>query len=211
MLQIYYADVSGLPPCADDLLFSDYRREQLKRITHAQKRRQAIGAELLLIAAMKKKYPELVLPLRIGTEERGKPFFLEFPDTFSLSHSDKFAACVLGDQKLGIDVQADRPYHEAVARQCFTPQEREWLRSCGAQDYGFSMLWSLKESCIKASGIGLPNAMLPLSMDFEQNPNIMEWKREKLWHTYREGFHFSLCIPDGIPQGGVELIKIKLL
>ena len=78
MLQVYYADIQHLPTETGTVSISDYRKKRLDRIEDPLKYRQAFGAELLLMQALKGKIPDVPFPVRISETDDGKPFLLDY-------------------------------------------------------------------------------------------------------------------------------------
>ena len=87
MLRIYYGAVSALPTEAGALPLSAYRLSRLRKLIPPEKRRQSIGAELLLIRALQDLRGDVALPLEIEADELGKPYLKGDALYFSLSHS----------------------------------------------------------------------------------------------------------------------------
>lgn len=78
--------------------------------------------------------------------------------TVSLSHSGGvgFAVAAVGAWRLGCDVEEVAPRSEAFVSDYFTEDEAEWVRAGGAsQALRANLLWSAKESALKALGEGL--------------------------------------------------------
>lgn len=158
MLKIYYADISNVDinkPC----LLSDCRCGRLKSITNQTKRREGIGAELLLNYALKDICPALKLPLDIDTLEYGKPVLRGGDIQFSLSHSAGMAAVALCDCAVGVDIQVKTRYNAALAKRFFSEDERMYIERCEDKDAAFTEIWCEKESYIKSLGTGLNTAL----------------------------------------------------
>ena len=149
MLRIYYADVSALPENPEGLPLSRYRLEQLNRVRPALRRRQGIGAELLLIRALRELDGDLALPLDILTEQGGKPYLACGTPHFSLSHSGRFAACALSDKTVGLDIQLQSPCRESLVHRFFAPEEQRYVLASEDRDAAFTEIWSKKESRLK--------------------------------------------------------------
>lgn len=78
--------------------------------------------------------------------------------SLSLSHSGGvgFAAALSGEVRLGCDVEAIAPRSEAFVADYFTPSEEVWIGSDPSErDLRANLLWSAKESVLKALGEGL--------------------------------------------------------
>lgn len=93
--------------------------------------------------------------IRYRYDSDGKPFFdWEGSPFFSISHSGRYAAVVLSDQKVGIDIEdlskRDRTDHTAIAKRFFTPEETGWI---GDDRNRFFRAWTYKEAYAKATGL----------------------------------------------------------
>ncbi|MCG6957562.1 MAG: 4'-phosphopantetheinyl transferase superfamily protein [Gemmatimonadetes bacterium] len=76
----------------------------------------------------------------------------------SLSHCGGlgFAAATHGRLRLGCDVEAIEPRSEEFVRDYFTADEQRWILAAGADaSFRANLLWSAKESALKALGEGL--------------------------------------------------------
>lgn len=76
----------------------------------------------------------------------------------SLSHSAGigFAAAVVGAVRLGCDVEEIAPRSEEFVSDYFTADEAAWIRAGGPERHvRATLLWSAKESALKALGEGL--------------------------------------------------------
>ncbi len=79
--------------------------------------------------------------------------------TISLTHRGGTAACAIAHEvvRLGCDLEIVEPRSEAFARDYFTPNEEDQLArvSVEMQPLMLALLWSGKESALKALGVGL--------------------------------------------------------
>ena len=189
MLRLYYADVSALDPDAPEVPLSDNRRAKLASQRDPQKRRQGIGAELLLRLALSDASPDFPWPPEITVGAYGKPTWNVDGLYFSLSHSGRLAACAVADRPVGLDVQERCTYREALARRFFAPEEQRAFAGTDDRDALFGTVWSLKESWIKAEGTGLSTPLASFSVVGEARPDAA------FWYGFREGCHFALCLP----------------
>ena len=186
MLRVYYAEVAAVPDQPGALPLSSYRLAQLSSCRSPQKRRQGIGAELLLIHALRSLKRDLPLPLMIEKEPGGKPFLSGTPIHFSLSHSGEIAACALCDAPVGIDVETERPLKEPLLRRCFSEEEQRRILSSEYPAASFTSLWTQKESYLKATGEGLRSLG---KIDLCAPPE------DAFFHTMQQGtLHLSVCV-----------------
>ena len=194
MLKVFYTKVSDLPASAEGLPISDYRIKKLEKITHPEKRRQSIAAELLLNHAVTSFFPDAEIPCEIHTNEYGKPALKNLPACFSLSHSGDIVVCAISDNEIGIDVEYACGYKAAVVERFFTSHEKLLLDDKEDRDYGFGRIWTAKESALKYLGIGLNRSLASVSL---QNNNevllVPENKALNLSHRYVSETHISVC------------------
>jgi len=88
-----------------------------------------------------------------------KPGLVTMPVKFNLSHSSGVTACALAlGSEIGMDIEDYRRKIDlGLADRFFSKPESEYLRSCSDKDRQevFFDFWTLKESYIKARGMGL--------------------------------------------------------
>ena len=94
----------------------------------------------------------------IAVTSLGKPYFVDSPWYFSVSHTKNHAFCVLSRQNVGIDAEEmGRRVSEAVMARYLSPKERRRLGD-DPQDAALR-LWVLKEAEGKRTGKGIGNWM----------------------------------------------------
>lgn len=194
MLLAYYGEAGGLS--ADISALSEYRRERINAMKAPLKKQQGICAELLLYEALKKAAPDIAPPPEISVNEHGKPYLKDGGVFFSLSHSENLSFCAVSELELGADVQQVRPYDRRLMLRFFTAGERKYIESCPDMDCAFTRVWALKESYIKAVGLGLS---IPLS-SFDLCPKgelMSEIDGHYFWHWQTEGCIFAICVKNG--------------
>jgi len=90
---------------------------------------------------------------------------------FNLSHCDGLVACAVSRAaKPGIDVEnLDRVVPLDIAETYLAADEAKWLYGLAetARQAGFLRLWTLKEAYIKATGLGLSQALDAFAIDFD--------------------------------------------
>ena len=110
----------------------------------------------------------------IALEERGKPYFVDSPWHFSISHTKRRVFCALSPVPIGIDAEeTDRDISLRLAEKILSPAEKQHFDE--AQDKRIALLkfWVLKEAAAKLSGEGLKG--YPNHTDFSpEDPRILE-------------------------------------
>lgn len=96
----------------------------------------------------------------------GKPCFFHSSLFFNLSHSGEYAACVLADREVGIDLQREQGIKAAwrIAPRVLHETEAAYRKE-GAMIY---RIWTVKEAYVKATGEGIRRDFRELCVDFEK-------------------------------------------
>lgn len=106
----------------------------------------------------------------VTKNEMGKPSLTEYPHIrYNLSHAKGIAACIVTDRECGIDCEQVRKCSKGVMRRAFTEKERALVESLPEeeQDGMFTRLWTLKESYVKAIGVGVSYPLDTVEFLFE--------------------------------------------
>lgn len=111
---------------------------------------------------------------QIAIGDRGKPYFVDSPWHFSISHTKKHAFCALSQCPVGLDAEElDRDINLKLAEKVLSPTEK--LQYDRVEDKRLALLkfWVLKEAAVKLSGEGLRG--YPNHTDFSlDDPRIRE-------------------------------------
>jgi 4'-phosphopantetheinyl transferase len=140
----------------------------------AEKTKQHEAAHALLWESLKEYGREQgislgEMPLCLTLGSAGKPSFTEYPEIeFNLSHCEGMAACLISDCACGVDAEGIRHVRPKVAARVFSAEEQAQLAASANPDLLFTQLWTLKESYIKAIGVGLSYPMQTLSFRLEE-------------------------------------------
>jgi len=137
--------------------------------------------------------------LEIARREEGKPYLLNSPLYFNLSHSGSFAAlAVTAAGEIGVDIETIRTRNFlAIAERYFHADELKQLATSNdsTREQLFFKLWTLKEAFFKATGGGISSGLDKAVFDLGgQNirarfaPELNE--QEKSWQ-----FHQTFITP----------------
>ena len=104
----------------------------------------------------------------------GKPYFLNSPWHFSLTHTKGHAFCVLSQKPVGIDAEEeDRKINLALADKILSPGERVQYDAAADKRLALLTFWVLKEAQVKCTGQGLQG--YPKDTDFSlEDPRVQE-------------------------------------
>ncbi len=145
----------GEEPC--EALFPE-RMKKARRYLRYEDRLMCMGAGLLLTCCAGEREADISL------NKYGKPYSRS-GRFFSLSHSDGCAAIAFGGSELGTDIEGISSENLKLAPLVFCPEEREWIKADPPER--FYRLWSIKESILKAAGLGMSVEPVSLCVDPE--------------------------------------------
>lgn len=118
--------------------------------------------------------------LSIERDKNGRPYLVGRPGLdFNISHSGGMCACILGDSRVGIDLQEEVRSIDTrrLAMRFFTKQEQVAIRRSEDPRTAFFTLWTKKEAIGKQIGDGL----VPM---LKQNTDLLYAERGLIaWHT----------------------------
>ena len=160
MVKVYFAEVSAL---SDDHIFDQlYKNADLERRIKTDKfyfkkdKMLSIGAWTLLQHAL---LQEGLRDFSLFCGENGKPYLKGTEGCFfNLSHSGQTVMCAISDREVGCDVEKIAGFDPELAKLVMTNQEIKALNSLKndrEKNEMFFRFWTLKESYMKATGLGM--------------------------------------------------------
>lgn len=204
-MKIYLADTD---PLKNQILFEKMlsqmpscRKSKVLRMPEGINRRQSLGAGILLSIALSAK--ELTEE-QTKTGPYGKPYLPEAEQLFfNLSHSGNRVMCAVADTPVGCDVQQirDIPEFGKIAKRFFTPEETAEIERLPEEEGKelFFRYWTLKESYIKASGMGLsmPLNRFCLRMKEDGSVTLADSSNDEVafWESDSDdGYRYACCL-----------------
>lgn len=127
----------------------------------AHRFRNAHIAKRIILASCTGEEPQ---DLRFDLQPKGKPYLkgLANPPFFNLSHSADLAAlAVCETTEVGVDIEHERPVEQGLARRFFSAAEADALDAISLDQRrdAFLRCWTRKEAYLKATGMGLYDAL----------------------------------------------------
>jgi 4'-phosphopantetheinyl transferase len=93
-------------------------------------------------------------------EEKGKPYFVDVPLEFSLTHSGSLWMCMFAESPCGLDLQVMRNLdYEKIACRYFHQDEVQAIMEGGQE--AFFEIWVRKEAYCKMTGEGMFGESMP--------------------------------------------------
>lgn len=133
------------------------RAARLARLRHWEDRWRSLAGDMLVRYALQERYGLPVQRIAFTRNAYGKPELRENDVQFNVSHAGEMVVAAFHSAAVGIDIERIGRADMELARTMFTAAEYEALRSLPAyeRDRLFYAIWTGKESCMKAAGVGL--------------------------------------------------------
>lgn len=145
--------------------------------------------------------------------EFGKPYIKDSDVYFNLSHSGDYVMCVISGSEVGCDIQKIGPCKDNLAKRFFCNEEYQNIISQKTEDEQIDLFyryWTLKESFIKATGMGLKlhlnsfQIILGNKISIKQSVNNKEYSF--IEYNELDGYKCSVCV-----QGTNTAMDIKII
>ncbi len=191
-------------------LLPESRKEKTARFHNKKDTFNSLGAGLILYYALKKQGLSFE-DVSIKENSYGKPYLDNGDFCFNLSHSGNMACGIVSSQQVGIDIE--QIIENEVFNDCydmiFHSEERLYLNTLSYLSAKeklelYYRIWTLKESYLKALGVGLNLEMNTILLPYElykaQNPltHCVQNYQEKWTLGYRylneADYVYAFCI-----------------
>ncbi len=134
--------------------------------------------------------------------EYGKPYLKDKKDFFfNISHSKEYIILVSDNKDLGIDIEYIKNRNLDIMERIFTIEEQEYILMQEDKIKAFYEIWTLKESYIKALGLGLYKDL----KSFSVTPLIKSLGEYNFKNFYIENYVISICSLDKINENIIEV------
>jgi len=152
----------------------------------------------------------------IEKESNGKPFLKSYKNIcYNISHSKNMVACAISNSPVGVDLEEIQSFLPSILRRTLTSEEKSFLEQMSVDDASqqewFFRFWTLKESYIKHSGIGLAKPLTDFSFtfDLEKNPYGISCSEDGVYfsqYKLQEDYILSLCT--SVPVTEVSILYV---
>ena len=174
------------------------RMERAERFRFERDRLLCVGGGFLM---------RQVVGIRDESELRrgryGKPYAPGYPP-FSLSHSGDWCILSTWETEVGVDIEPIDEKNLTVAPMVCTPGELAWMSKDPPER--FYLLWTWKESLIKAGGMSLEPRSFDVLPFTEGRPLRLNGR---LWYGASDsmaGYRFSACA--ALPMDGLAWVEL---
>lgn len=174
---------------------SEEKRKRAERFRFWNDTKRCVIGEIMVRYAIHNLFNTNAHEIEFELLEYGKPVVKGHKEwQFNLSHSDQWVICAVGMSPVGIDVEKMNIRHMGIANCFYTPNENARIQAfLNDRDrlIEFYKLWTLKESYMKAIGLGLRKGMDTFEFHLEGDKEIL-FEND----TYNRDFSFYSMILD---------------
>lgn len=205
MVKVYTAKTDTL---ADEKLFSrfyaempPYRREKIDRMVFPKDKCLSLGAGVLLDCALSN---EGINDHEIAYIRNQKPVLKNSDICFNLSHSGNVVFCVIADTDVGCDVEQIKDIDMSISSEYFSHDEYKAIAACtdpAGRINMFFRYWTLKESFMKATGLGFELELDEFCILLVENDISVRQSVDSRRYHFREydmndGYKYAVCCAD---------------
>lgn len=209
-------------PLADDRLYtaayqtiSPARKNKINRYRMEKDRRLSLGAELLLRFALSTAgFCDPLPELEYGAQE--KPFFKTGGIQFNLSHSEEYVLCAVSGCEVGCDIEKISPADLHIAERFFCREEYKDIAAQPSEEEKSEMFfryWTLKESFMKATGLGMKLALNAFRIVLEDEISVIQSvdDRHYSFAEFRNipGYRCALCAAGDCRETRLHIADLK--
>ena len=194
------------------------RKEKVRRYRFLKDKVLSLGAELLLRKAMTDcgiALPEICY----GFKTNGKPFIkgLEWFN-FNISHSEDLVMIAVSENEIGCDIEKVTEIDLDIAKKFFFREEYENIAAIPASEKRnelFFRYWTLKESFMKVTGLGIRLPLDSFSIILDKNCGIsVRQSVDQKNYDFAEidafpGYKCALCVAGKIGEMQVKTVGFR--
>ena len=205
MTEIYIIEINDIEKSNFNSLINFVSDEQKRRLLRFQKfedAKRTLMGDILARYAIFKRTGIHNNNLTFGKNNYGKPFLLGFSGVhFNISHSENWVICAVDENSVGIDVEVIKPINIKIAQRFFAKEEYLSLLKQPEElrlKY-FYMIWTIKESYIKAVGKGMNIPLNSFKIQIANNKINVDNENDKKKYYINQSFLDDNTVSDGTP------------
>lgn len=139
--------------------------------------------------------------------KNGKPYLVDYPFQFNLSHSGDYIFCGVSEQEIGVDIQKIQGNQELrLAKRFFAAPENRALETCEDGELRrriFFCMWVRKEAYGKLTGEGIAGAVGKCfwrdmtageELPVRQPGEGLWWENDLVWEEYDVPFGYRMAV-----------------
>lgn len=193
MYNIFYYDITKL---SDELYLSELensdlgRKKEILKKSNINDRKRSLAGDILVKKYLSKLYGISKEKIEIKKGKHGKPYVLNLPAHFNVSHSGSYTVVAISDRPIGIDIEIIKDFSAILAKKHFNEDELKYISGTGPSrkkqlmQQSFYQIWTAKEAYLKYMGTGLSGGIGSLSFALDGNKLIPNRKDITLNYDY---------------------------
>ena len=166
------------------------RKKEILKKANTSDRKLSLAGDILTRKYLSRLYniPEEKLEIKKG--EKGKPYVLNIPAHFNVSHSGDYTVLAISDRPIGIDLEIIRDFSAILAKKYFNEDELKYIsgnsssRKKSLMQKCFYEIWTAKEAYLKFTGKGIAGGINSLSFSFDGKKLVPNRNDIKLTYDY---------------------------
>jgi len=180
---------------------SPRRKKSIDRKRFLKDKLLALGVEVLLMQACKDFEVDYAKE-PIVLDRFNKPGFAKVPLFFNLSHSEQRVMCIMSKYPVGCDVEKLGSDDLSIAEHFFHASEYQALKKCTSKEErksSFLRLWTLKESFLKCTGLGISLPLESFAIDLASRDIKVIQSIDNAHYCFfekdlQDGYRYAWCV-----------------
>ena len=172
MYNIFYYNINKM---SDELYLKELeslnlaRKKEILKKSDINDRKRSLAGDILVRKYLNKLYGISEEKIEIKKGAHGKPYVLNLPAHFNVSHSGDYTVVAISDRPIGIDVEVITDFSAILAKKLFNEDELKYIsgtsttRKKALMQKSFFEIWTAKEAYLKYMGTGLSAGISSLS------------------------------------------------
>lgn len=121
-------------------------KDVLKPFKNESRKKQSLACRILL--------QKLLIndEVSVDYDKNGKPFLRDSNYHISISHTNEFVAVIMGQNRVGIDIEKIHPRIHKTRKRFVTESEEHWLSNSNSLEEQLFLIWGAKEAMLKIIG-----------------------------------------------------------
>lgn len=193
MYNIFYYNINKM---SDELYSKEFealdfsRKKEILKKSDINDRKRSLAGDILIKKYLSKLYgiPQEKIEIKKGAY--GKPYVLNLPAHFNVSHSGDYTVVAIGDRPIGIDIEVIKDFSAILAKKLFNDDELQYISGSSAtrkkslMQKSFFEIWTAKEAYLKYLGRGISGGINSLSFKLNGTNLAPDCKDITLTHDY---------------------------
>ena len=151
------------------------KQKRIKRFRKWEDGHRTLMADLLVRYLVMEKLDIPNHDIHFSTNSFNKPLLKSIDHFhFNCAHSGRWVVCAIDNAPVGIDVEKKKAVDLDIAKRFFSTEEYDTLMNQDESERGnhFFLLWTLKESYLKAIGKGLHQSLSSFTIRFYEKDKM---------------------------------------